>query len=415
MLTPENKTDKQAPSSDGKPKFVLSEDINAKAWNQLKPDGSLKSEEELQKRLDIVVKFSDPLTKEERAEIKEWAKKYDDAIVIDALHTTALEFPAFATEEQSKQAIIDSISMVDVLSMSVSNGDPKLGDDPATVAHKNKEWIDHHVDGIKTVETVKEMEHNHSHGVASAFFNVQGSGQVDSQDMEARVKAMRDVGIRVANIAYNTDNEYGTGGNSNINPNAKGLTEKGKKLVELYNKYQIIVDISHSSNAVAIDAAKHSKFPIISSHTNPDHFINIPRNLSDEAIIAVAKTGGVAAINFIGSWHNEEGDASPEALAKTVNYMADLITKNTDLNGRLHTGFGSDYIHTYRETLDFTIRNPEKFRPESGYCCISEMGFAIDAFGIARVLEEKYGWSEEEVRGFLGENMLRVIKAIFIE
>ncbi|WEM45171.1 membrane dipeptidase (plasmid) [Photobacterium sp. DA100] len=168
------------------------------------------------------------------------------------------------------------------------------------------------------------------------------------------------------------------------------------------------------TNAVCIDIAKYSTKPVIASHSNPDHFVNITRNISDEAIVAIAKTDGVVAINFLGGWHNKDGDASPEALAKSVNYIAEHISQETEKNGRLHTGFGSDYIHTYEETLNFTIRNPDKFNPENGYASITEMAFAIDAWGVAKVLEEQYGWEEKEIRGFLGENLLRVFKANWI-
>ena len=55
--------------------------------------------------------------------------------------------------------------------------------------------------------------------------------------------------------------------------------------------------------------------------------------------------------------------------------------------------------------------NPENFPPEMGYASPSHMGKPGEIWGVVRELENRYGWDEREIRGFLGENLLRLYKA----
>jgi microsomal dipeptidase-like Zn-dependent dipeptidase len=57
------------------------------------------------------------------------------------------------------------------------------------------------------------------------------------------------------------------------------------------------------------------------------------------------------------------------------------------------------------------MSNPKAFPPEMGYTTLAEMALPQDIWGVAYVLEDKYDWSEKEIRGFLGENALRVYRA----
>ena len=57
------------------------------------------------------------------------------------------------------------------------------------------------------------------------------------------------------------------------------------------------------------------------------------------------------------------------------------------------------------------IDDVDNYPPENGFGAPTENAWGGDIWGVAAVLESKYGWSEDEVRGFLGENLLRVFDA----
>lgn len=72
---------------------------------------------------------------------------------------------------------------------------------------------------------------------------------------------------------------------------------------------------------------------------------------------------------------------------------------------------GSDYVFNYADTLLWILKNPKNFPPEMGYATPSHMGKPGEVWGVVRELEETFGWSEAKLRGFLGENLLRVYEA----
>jgi membrane dipeptidase len=133
-------------------------------------------------------------------------------------------------------------------------------------------------------------------------------------------------------------------------------------------------------------------------------FQPIGRNVSDDAVKAVAATGGVICVNFIGGFLDPQGLARPYDIAKHVEYIRNLV-------GPEAVCAGSDYVFNYADTLLWILRNPKNFPPEMGYATPSHMGKPGEVWGVVRELEETFGWSRQEIRGFLGENLLRVYEA----
>ena len=72
---------------------------------------------------------------------------------------------------------------------------------------------------------------------------------------------------------------------------------------------------------------------------------------------------------------------------------------------------GSDYVWNYAETLLWILRNPVNFPIEMGYATASHMGKPGEVWGVVRELEDTFDWTEDEIRGFLGDNLLRVYAA----
>ena len=86
-------------------------------------------------------------------------------------------------------------------------------------------------------------------------------------------------------------------------------------------------------------------------------------------------------------------------------YVAKLV-------GPEHVGFGSDYVHDLEAAAALIVSNPQSWPKSMGYGeGKPEVAVPGVSWGVVRVLEAKYGWSEKELRGFLGENILRVYKA----
>ena len=150
--------------------------------------------------------------------------------------------------------------------------------------------------------------------------------------------------------------------------------------------------------------AKHSSKPVLATHSNAKALYDTGRNITDEAMKAIAATDGAVCTVGVGLFLNPEGTAEVEAIAEHVQYTAELI-------GRDRTCYASDYSHMYADFLKAFIGVVDKYPPEKGFGAPIQNASGGDIWGVARVLEDKYNWKEDDIRGFLGENLMRVYKA----
>lgn len=112
-----------------------------------------------------------------------------------------------------------------------------------------------------------------------------------------------------------------------------GLTAFGKELIRRMEHDGIVLDLAHASVQATTDALAFAKQPVVVSHTGVKGVCDRLRNLSDEHIQDVAKTGGVVGIGY---WSSAACGMSPEQIVKSIRYVADLV-------GVDHVGLGSDY------------------------------------------------------------------------
>lgn len=249
------------------------------------------------------------------------------------------------------------------------------------------------------VDTTADIRKAKETGNMAVMYNTQGADFVIDDTKKHAHKAYQH-GIRTMNFTYNNNNALAGGGSKQD----MGLTELGTQWVKDAQNAGIVVDVSHSSNQAAIEAAKVAKKPIIASHSNAQAVWDVSRNMSDEALLAVASTGGAVCPTGVGIFLNKELDASPERYIEHVVYIAELIGKDK-------VCFSTDYVHNIEDYYKRDIGNTDVYPPELGFGAPLSNIAAENIWDVAAILEDKYGWSEQEVKGFLGENLMRVYQA----
>lgn len=130
-----------------------------------------------------------------------------------------------------------------------------------------------------------------------------------------------DAGVRIFGITWNYDNRYcgaaaGTGA---------GLTREGKTLVGEIEALCGVVDCSHMSERGFYDLAEVANRPFMASHSNARALCDHPRNLTDVQLRTLARTGGIAGVNFYLPFLVVRGDAGISRVADHVIHMMGIL------------------------------------------------------------------------------------------
>jgi membrane dipeptidase len=270
--------------------------------------------------------------------------------------------------------------------------------------------INERPDKYKIVRTTKDIDDAIKEKKLGLYFTHQGTGLFEG-DVD-NVAIWRQLGYGYCLLAYNQRNPVGDG--CFVKENG-GLTAYGKTLIDAYNRYGMLVDVSHTGERTSLDAIERSSQPVISSHAVAMAIANYPRSLYDSVIKAIAKSGGVCSINMVGAFVDTSNPdiVTTDMLFKHIDYMANLV-------GIDHVGFGSDYIPDITFTAD-GMKTPagQEIFPDGGYTTkTAYKGFPTpSSYQILPALLDKMlskGYTEEDCQKFIGGNMYRVMKQVWI-
>lgn len=140
-------------------------------------------------------------------------------------------------------------------------------------------------------------------------------------------------GVRMMSITWNDDNELGCGANTKED---KGLTEFGFEYVKKLEDSGVVLDISHSSEKSFWNAISNTSNSVVASHSNVYELCKHQRNLKDEQIKAIAKSGGIIGICFYSEFLNNNKKADIVDVVEHIKYIKKLVGIN-------YVGLGSDF------------------------------------------------------------------------
>ena len=181
-------------------------------------------------------------------------------------------------------------------------------------------------------------------------------------------------GFRMAGFTHFFDNELG---GSMHGLKKGGLTPFGRDILRRMEAKGMIVDIAHLSHAGVAEVLAMAKRPVVSSHGGVQATCKVNRNLTDDEVRGVAKTGGIIGIGY---WEGAICSTDPRAAAKAMKHVRDLV-------GIQHVALGSDYDGATTVRFD-----------------TSQLAQVTQA-----LMDE--GFTPDEIRAVMGENALRVIRA----
>ena len=230
---------------------------------------------------------------------------------------------------------------------------------------------------IKAVNTASQLDallaaRQRDTRPVGAMLTIEGLQNLEGK--AANLDRLYDAGFRMAGLTHFFDNELA---GSMHGLKKGGLTPFGRDIVRRMEAKGMIIDIAHLSHKGVAEVLAMATRPVVSSHGGVQATCKVNRNLTDDEVRGVAKTGGVIGIGY---WDGALCDTSPRAAAKAMKHVRDLV-------GIQHVALGSDYDGATTVRFDTS-----------------------QLVQVTQALMDE-GFTVAEIRAVMGENALRVIRA----
>jgi membrane dipeptidase len=290
-----------------------------------------------------------------------------------------------------------------------------------------REMVSKHADTWELALSAADVRRIAGEGKLAALMGLEGGYAIDER-LE-NVERYYKMGVRYMSPAWSVSTAW-AGSSGDEMGRTRGLNDFGKAVVREMNRLGMMVDVSHVSDPTFWDIVRTSTKPVIATHSNCRAIANVARNLTDEMIRALAKTGGVACVLFYPEFlepgwsekkkqvdaqiaaevqkanDEEQGNIALKKIARdrvrlreyarllppvTVSRIADHIDHIVKLVGIDHVGLGSDFDGIQAVPVD--------------------LASVADLPNLTKELLRR-GYSEEDVDKILGGNILRVMEEV---
>jgi membrane dipeptidase len=268
----------------------------------------------------------------------------------------------------------------------------------------------------------------HKKGKIAALIGIEGG-----HAMEDSPRLLRDfyaLGVRYMTLTHTNTNNWADSSGDIDDPKVQrhnGLTPLGKQIVTEMNRLGMMVDISHTADKTFWDALAASRAPLIASHSSCRALTNVPRNMTDDMIKALAAKGGVIQINFNCGFISQKV-ADLQKTSPTKGRYLEILKQYRDDPARQREEIDKLITEAKkngpRATLADVVAHIDHVRQIAG---IDAIGIGSDFDGIectpigledvskfpnlTRALLEK-GYSPKDIKKIYGGNTLRLMRQV---
>jgi membrane dipeptidase len=268
------------------------------------------------------------------------------------------------------------------------------------------------------------------------------NGWVIGRDL-GLIARYHDLGAHYMTLAHNGHNDIADSAspNADLGDTASehgGISEFGERVIAEMNRVGMMIDVSHLSRAAVLDAVRLSQGPVIASHSGARALRDVPRNLDDDQLRALADKGGVvqlvALAEFVRS--SEQRERALAQLREDLDMPAGAMTPQ-----RLETMSASRRAEYEERNAVFQERGGEvdaRYPPTDVGDFVDHIDYVVDLIGIDHVgISSDFdggggleGWndasetfnvtlelvrrnySESDIGKLWGQNLLRVWGAV---
>lgn len=198
-----------------------------------------------------------------------------------------------------------------------------------------KNWFRDHSDLLTQVYTTADIsraKRENKTGIVLGFQNVSAF-----EDQIGYVQLFKELGVGIAQLAYNTQNFIGSGCYESTD---SGLSDFGREIVAEMNRVGMLCDLSHVGTITSRDTILASTKPVCYSHCLPAGLKAHPRNKSDEALRFIAERGGFIGVTMFPPFLAKGVDATVDDYVAAIDYIVNLA-------GEESVGIGTDFTQGY--------------------------------------------------------------------
>ncbi len=211
---------------------------------------------------------------------------------------------------------------------------------------------------------------------------------------------MHRLGVRIASLTHFGRSAFADG--SAEDDTGSRLTSLGVLAVAEFERRGIILDVSHLGRGGVEHALEISSRPVLATHSSARALRDHHRNLDDEQLAAIAKTGGVVCVNFYPGFL--------DSTEPTVARLADHIEHIASVAGIDHVGLGPDFVTEVER--DITLPGADQW-DAAEWDGPSDLPGITGPADLPVVTGEllRRGLPEDDVVKILGGNVLRLFTA----
>ncbi|XP_041850760.1 dipeptidase 2 [Melanotaenia boesemani] len=236
---------------------------------------------------------------------------------------------------------------------------------------------------VMSVQELRDTEMRHK---IACLISIEGGHSIDSSLPALRM--FYQLGVRSMALTHTCNTPWAESSskiyNFFQNRQNTSLTQFGKAVVEEMNRLGMIVDLSHTSWDTALAVLKHSKAPVIFSHSSSFSICNHSRNVPDWLLRELKKNQGMIMVNLHTHFISCRNDAN-------ISHVADHFDHIKKIIGAESIGIGGDF--------DGATSFPKGLEDVSKYPAV-----------IQELL--KRNWTEDELADVLRRNFLRVFEEV---
>jgi len=288
---------------------------------------------------------------------------------------------------------------------------------------------------IVLARTAEDVRQAHAQHKIAALMGIEG-GHMLGNDIRM-VRIYSELGVRYMTLSHFYNDEWAD--SSTDKPAHNGLTDYGKEIVREMNRTGMMVDISHVSDKTFYDALEVSKAPLIASHSSCRALCNHPRDMTDDMIKAIRDKDGIVGITWFPEYCSAAHQQALEEKARSIDLnalgfeaggpgMPAIATLMRSCGPDMHAKY--NVMITERlpmPTVDTIVKHVAYVANLIGadrVCLGSDHGavrFDIPGFEdctkwpvVTQALKD-HGFSDGDVRGVLGGNVLRLMERVIGE